>query len=114
MQASELRIGNLVNRVYDSPRDPKDLEEIVVGAINRITKTHLCVDDCIRSIEDLKAIPLTEEWLLRLNPDKLLFTKDKFGILIWVNGDKLYIKYVHQLQNIYFALTQKELIIKTK
>ncbi len=70
--------------------------------------------------KDLSPIPLTEEWLLKFG------FKQKNGIKCWVNEDveicfetlanyyRLYprtnkIKYVHQLQNLYFALTGSEL-----
>jgi len=67
-----------------------------------------------------KPIPLTEEWLLKFgfevinksfyhyNKKPILdYTKDlnnDWYILI-NDGEKVYLKYVHQLQNLYFALT---------
>ncbi len=71
-------------------------------------------------MEDIEPIPLTEKWLLDFGFKK--FGKDTFylgkvkihhrkrGFVI----AKRYadINYVHQLQNLYFALTKKELTIK--
>ena len=76
-------------------------------------------------------IPLTEEWLLKFRFKKFTgenssFDKGKLSVCLTslLNGEKgrtyfnswavleYYPKYVHQLQNLYFALTGEELIIK--
>jgi hypothetical protein len=118
MKANELRIGNYYNQN---------------GAISQVTPN---------TIEEVweaqrtwcKPIPLTEEWLLRFgfklvssyNKEKMVFllqfglSKDSFtfesncGELMYFryNGNYVNIKYVHQLQNIYFALKNEELTIK--
>jgi hypothetical protein len=117
MKANELRIGNFV---YDIHRG------IVVDV-------HLNV---LRSIKTNKTclyqpIPLTEDWLLkfgfellcRKSPDgykDTIFSMQKpywtlmqldkgWGVQFW-QGNKL--EYVHQLQNLYFALTGEELEMK--
>lgn len=77
-------------------------------------------------------IPLTEEWMLKFgfeNSYRSDFTvtmqhatNDKFGIKINVStgmslvylGIPIRIEFVHQLQNLYFALTGEELTIKEK
>jgi hypothetical protein len=76
-----------------------------------------------------KPIELTEEWLLKLGLEKIgiwTFSLNLVGNLDliyylgekgWSIGLKSYsdfsnLKYVHQLQNLYFALTGEELIIK--
>ena len=80
-------------------------------------------------IEYIKPIPLTEKWLLdfgfKVKGD--FYDKGQLSILLanlkdnHPNGRVYYNslaivqsqpKYVHQLQNLYFALTQKELILK--
>jgi len=78
---------------------------------------------------DIKAdpIPLNEEWLLKLgfrhaytsvHEGISIYNKDLFSIeyhqdTLWINGNKVnHIKHVHQLQNLYFCLTGKELEIK--
>jgi hypothetical protein len=84
---------------------------------------------------DLKPIPLTEEWLFKFgfylrdgfsNTFKLNVEKHKYdcseitysekeGLFRFSNGQQKgttlipHIKYVHQLQNLYFALTGEEL-----
>ena len=79
----------------------------------------------------IKPIPLTEEWLLKFgwgqsdehelcdNSNDVLFYYDYHFERFWIELDDSFttnsicynmnIKYVHQLQNLYFALTGKEL-----
>jgi hypothetical protein len=72
----------------------------------------------------LSGVTLTEEILLKCGFDKLLsiFKKDDFKIgldgndfllseitVVFENKIKFKIQYLHQLQNLYFALTGKEL-----
>ena len=116
MKAAELRIGNYVytdNEYIIKSYSPD-------GLFNILTK-----------IENYKPIPLTEEWLLKFGFEDLdTYLKLDFGklsLVYYVDGEKLYlfidngeecgsfhlkhIKSVHQLQNLYFALTGKELTI---
>jgi hypothetical protein len=87
---------------------------------------------------ECEPIPITEEWLINFNFEKdgddyiiehpkdivkYVLTENVLGKGLWILGvdqfyDKDYkyfswgIKYVHQLQNLYFALTGEELILK--
>jgi hypothetical protein len=116
MKANELRIGNLVL----SKGVPVQIEEIMWETVRH------CFGEF--PIDYVEPIPLTEEWLLKFGFEIKL---DNFnwnaGIGINEIGDfKLAlrhtdnfgwfyksrctpIKYVHQLQNLYFALTGEEL-----
>ena len=70
--------------------------------------------------DDVKPIPLTEEWLERFG----FVYKNGYGYKFkygWISRKDKYwsyyslmikIYYVHQLQNLYFALTAEELTIK--
>lgn len=79
----------------------------------------------------LNPIPLTEEILLKLGFEKLTSKKDGFladtytckkgtSFIVYFDGVRLSVsfwqgnekKYVHQLQNLYFALTGEELTFK--
>ena len=53
-------------------------------------------------------IPLTEEILLKCDEIDWLL-KDELGYFVLLNNKKVYIKFVHLLQNIYFCIEQKEL-----
>lgn len=120
MKASELRIGNLV--------DTKEHKSIVISSINSI------IDEIgyvwnnhnfgYYQLKTFQPIPLTEQWLLRFG-----FVKqhERFYVLNdWVveyrEGTKLFnfateeyidiiVKYVHQLQNLFFVLTGEELTL---
>jgi hypothetical protein len=121
MKANELRIGNLVDL---GNRIAKVIEiNHLICVVVDLEETQ----DTIEDYERVKGIPLTEEWLLKFG-----FTdEDDYlelqiheslsiiyvgylaliidGVIIQVNNtnsDK-----VHQLQNLYFALTGEELIL---
>ena len=110
MKANELRIGNYV--LQD--------DEFISGITsNSIHKFDL-------ELIKLEPIPITSEWCEKFGyydvNAPINFIKDEMTIdahTLWnCNGmfidDKngVYVKYVHQLQNLYFALYQKELTIK--
>lgn len=113
MKGSELRIGNLFIEEYSS----KIIEVIGLEKI-KITFSGLFLDKW-----QAKPIPLTEEWLVKFGFVKHkttdiypTFAKQMFnwndGILYIIGyGFMNHIKHVHQLQNLYFALTGEELII---
>lgn len=124
MKAQELRIGNLVKQgeIVDLNRE-HDGESII-----RIVNEDMC--PFYISINKLKPIPLTKEWLLKFRFKKsvedfyyiktgrknmtleiclseqrtILFNKRLNEYIELKN-----IEYVHQLQNLYFALTGKEI-----
>jgi hypothetical protein len=128
MNANELRIGNKALLT--------DINEIciITSISNKYIgyETKSRIGECIPSC--LNPIPLTEEWLLKfgfekddvfnkiftylrlhdLCINKLSFRKSE-GFICY-DGFKYrtllkHIQYVHQLQNLYFALTGKELVI---
>lgn len=119
MEAIELRIGNIVRYefktmdIYESEYPIENGADIQVFMNNK---------------DVFSPITLTEEWLLRLGlrkqendnggPFYFSDTKYFFGIYgkrsgYYILGDNgIEINYVHQLQNIHFALTGEELTIK--
>lgn len=133
LNPSELRIGNIVWESSSFTPSPDDFEEIVVGAINGIDKVVLDNQNNIYSYDYLYPIPLTPEWLGRFG-----FTKQGDGSFYIQVGNTLYLEFdndlscsiipetwsgsavytfadishLHQLQNLYFALTGEELTIK--
>ena len=107
MKANELRIGNHI----------RYRNEIIEVQSTDILSAEL-------SPSDFSAIILTEEWLLKfgfkrfpwglvvgnlLFKDNLKCTELTFEV---GNGFRVEIKYIHQLQNLYFALTGEELTLK--
>jgi len=124
MEAQELRIGNWCN-IVKSPFE----NEIGEFQIEAITIHYFeCGDDLI-----LEPIPLTEEWLLKFGFVKekgyyvmgvhqsrfsglMKFKFDPLLQLVFSVGsykDITRVKYVHDLMNLYFALTGEELTIKS-
>lgn len=115
MKATELRIGNWVTGISGQNFQ-----------VSNVTIGHLDPD----MLDDLlfKPIQLTEEWLLKFgfisDPYNDTYIKGSFTLNcdktrgkleLWpdnVTGKIIYIKHVHQLQNIYFALTGEELQVK--
>jgi hypothetical protein len=112
MNANELRIGNLIQQ----------------GEIKNFWEkgVHVGFGKCY-GFNELNPIPLTEEWLLKFGFKHIkdnwynifsnentfnvyLFTDKRFRIEI-VNQSICVLNHVHQLQNLYFALTNKELKI---
>jgi hypothetical protein len=125
MEATELRIENLVNEEWWNSISGSYEYSLVI--INAIYKTHIrCQDDQAYNLDEITPILLTEEWLIKFgfdnkkqnnqfNIDEWRFHVEKpfqyDGFLLCdgfsVISDR--IKYVHQLQNLYYSLTETEL-----
>ena len=118
MKPNELRIGNYVYGFGTNP-----------GIVDELHKSHLCIawdnGTVTYSYDELKPISLTEDWLKKFGFRNTVlngWTKKRFPIFELINNvlyppdyllsTFIVIKYVHQLQNLYFALTEKELILK--
>ena len=117
IQANELRIGNYV---YAFGVLLQVLPEHILNLYQIEVVKKVCID--------LTPIPLTEDWLIKFGINLgVWFYDDSF--LISKKDDDTYqiyvqnapqtqricfaeFKYVHQLQNLYFALTGKELTFK--
>jgi hypothetical protein len=118
MKSSELRIGNITS----------------MGVVCSIEDNFFRVldsegDTFKNTWADIQPIPLTEEWLLKFGFIKKngygFIKKDLAGNIFYSVETKehfmfqyhdlrIKIKHVHQLQNIYFALTGEELIFKSE
>lgn len=135
VEANELRVGNLVHR-NDYVSDLFQIRSISQDRIHAINVVEIDVvnntiysSDC--TLSELEPIPLTEEWLLKFGfsvSDQpswnvyeigewfiLLMEKRDTKIILGALADNIpdvEIKFVHQLQNLYFALTGAELPIK--
>ena len=128
MDSRELRQGNYVLQTNNVDYDDHD-NDFLPDNILTVGK-HLFTYDH----KDIKPIPLTEEWLLNLgfelNKNKnyinyIIIVEDYYHSVEWdkqetkfrYSDDKSnawcytirHIEYLHQLQNLYFALTNKEL-----
>jgi len=111
IKANELRIGNLVFEGFDVYE---------VTSITRSGQLRLfsAKENHSSGTSKIKPIPLTEEWLVRFGFKKHYdneFLLGNYSIrygLLYYNGYRCHeigINSVHQLQNLYFALTGQEL-----
>jgi hypothetical protein len=114
MKATELRIGNWV----DQPNEGVAKVTSILNNLQIRTETGYVDKYC-------KPIPLTEEWLLKFGFKWKNFAfrdgtftvryQKEFYVYLSVEGVRpiqIKLDYVHQLQNLYFALTGEELDIK--
>jgi len=104
----ELRLGNCVIRHLYEP------DRIITDHQINMEDFYWFLEsggDAEYWIDNFHPIPLTEEWLLRFNMYRIGMNK------LHVINSSLYLecayelKYVHQLQNLYFALIGKELTL---
>ncbi len=125
MEAKELRIGNKVLNVKGEVDSIKEIWEknndyavVLENEHNAYYLTH-------KGGELIKPIPLTEKWLLKFGFESydveykyasrwLNIEKSENGYVKLADDyfiDSFEFKHVHQLQNLYFALSNEELIL---
>lgn len=124
MKSNELRIGNMV--IYEKTN------HIVTGiygelVMSRWIKQPENEPDYSCNIAEISPIPLTEEWLVKMGfeTDKIVWWNGLMSVAEYKEGffylptSQIHlirgqrINYVHQLMNLYFALTGKELVTET-
>lgn len=133
MDENELRIGNLVYR-KDIGSGENRIEAIIEIGSKATVSGPIKV---ITNYDNLLGIPITQEWLVKMGFEKAYddgvydIGNTRIVRIIWaeeepewkikriLGSDLTYymhnmpaIKYVHQLQNLYFTLTGQELTIK--
>lgn len=131
MKASELRIGNLIQA-----RGGAGIVRAIFG-IDVLLTDQITDEEWQPEVENCTGIPLTEEWLIKfgfersdsINKSPSFFFKYVGGSelhinpengVVWIErrenvfkfNNPVLIEYVHQLQNLYFALTGEELTVK--
>ena len=118
MEVKELRIGNYVkDYYYDTTIEVSIKTLIVIEELTKPTSEFQC---------PIVPIPLTEEWLLmfgfklhKMEFKNRYFIGEEFSIDYNIVHKSFYfnigyeygvnMKYIHQLQNLYYALTGQEL-----
>ncbi len=116
MDAKELRINNWFTRIHGKGHTDMQIDLDVLAQI--------LSDDRNIAFDDFEPIPLTENWFrdfgfkeLGINWEKGMYIIDEKGGTIGTyriffyksNSPMREFQHVHQLQNLYFALTDKEL-----
>ena len=116
MKATELRIGNYINEVFI-------VDGIMKGTVyGSSTERHQITS---YRYSQIKPIQLTEQWFKDFGfeqfssyklynkgffqVDKTAKEQDESGYWFFINSYPVNVVYVHQLQNLYFALTGREL-----
>jgi hypothetical protein len=112
MKANELRLGNLFIEEHSDK-----IIEVIGLEKNKIIFSGMFLDKW-----QAKPIPLTEEWLLKfgfsIHEDGYITCPNGYQWILHLDNEfefealNIIVVYVHQLQNLYFALTNKELTIK--
>lgn len=98
MNANELRIGNLFIDKYSKQ---------VISVLELLRSGNIVFDFECFGLWEAEPILITEEWLL-----KFRFNNDHWATewILYKMPNPTGLKYVHQLQNLYFALTGEELV----
>ena len=134
MESKELRIGNYVNVNNDLRSESGYYHEINQINQDSCNVSLLGIDyDYGQLYKFIEPIPLTEEWLLKFGYVKfkensvysslslvvdnvlsytILLEHENNTVTMPNKYKKIILKHVHQLQNLYFALTNKELTTK--
>ena len=135
MNANELRVGNLANTSEMSGYNYQICRQGIIRTINNdscnITPIKYSSPVVTVKFKNIEPIPLTEEWLLKFGFERfeneyyhsykeveicVQFYPFSVGLCRrndWAFLDRYeHIQYVHQLQNLYFALTGNELELK--
>ena len=122
LSAKDLRIGNLIYNI----KNEFEKRQIIVSGI---TNTMIACKQIVTEHKFFEPIPLSEEWLLKAGFNKqslsgihncfVIKRKNNYHFTLYesensynINNRMLEvdIKYVHQLQNLYLALTGEELV----
>jgi len=117
MKITELRIENYIHDYYNQD---------VIVSIDVLVRVQKCYDKREKFQDIYSPIPLTEDWLKKFGFKQMReseYTFDTYelnDVKLWQKTNyefffeysHIEIKYVHSLQNLYFALTEKELTFK--
>jgi hypothetical protein len=126
MEANELRRKNLVH--HENDHIYWEVTSITISTVDLTIDDHQGdISVCFVPYKDISPIPLTEKWFIKFGFDrdcsgifyhdklmKLYFEKpyeeaSHFLVKSSWDGELTSVKYVHQLQNLFFALTGEEL-----
>ena len=125
---NELRINNYVyyNNEYNELGVITEIKTSLIPKINYVGINNRV--DIYYQTKNINPILLSEKWLLNFNFEKkennwkvldLIYFKFSWerlaGLTLTIDGNSIYlsnIKYIHQLQNLYFALSGEELTLK--
>ena len=121
MKVEELMIGNYISDIHASESSYWQVKQL-------LGKVCYYGDYYSEEYENLKPIPLTEEWLVRFGFENCIngwwSENELFNVKFIDNDIEIYlsgsdndlaykkIKYVHQIQNLYYIIIGEHLTIK--
>jgi hypothetical protein len=108
IKANELRLGNITKYGVIMPNDILNIYQMAQADVNPV---------------EYEPIQLTEEWLIKFGFENngqgiydlkgwLPYLRKRKNNYQVYNVADCFIEYVHELQNLYFALTGEELVIR--
>lgn len=100
MKANELRTGNLFMDKYSKQ---------VIPVLEILRSGIIVFDFECMGIWQAEPIPITEKWLSKIKTTVAIKMSPNEGV-VFFNSNYSHVIYVHQLQNLFFALTYEELI----
>jgi hypothetical protein len=129
IKPEELRIGNYITDIWADQIDEKGNKKAYQVIKFTDKKAWYYKGNYSAEIKNIRPVKLTEEWLLKfgfkksiydgaffihLNNDHLFYIDIEKNIYGSIDNNeyKINLSYVHQLQNLYFDLTGKELTLK--
>lgn len=122
METNEFRLGNIVTRTYWNPEPKNERYCFESCTITFISGSNINISPIGKKVKfriakkNITPMQLTEEWLKKLgfkpfqkdwSIKGLIVHSRKRGFIVRKSIPQL--EYVHELQNLYFALTGKEL-----
>lgn len=120
IQAKELRIGNWVT-IEDREKEVTIIEPYKVG-LGNYGIGRAAISASFYNYSEIQPIPLNEEWLLkteanhengRFHFEHFTIRKNEFTseweVFFSYDGNQIAIKFLHELQNLFFAFHKKEL-----
>lgn len=120
MEAKNLRIGNFVSDANAS--------DSFFAKVRRLDYSRCYYGQFHSAYSDLKPIPITEDWLIKFGFDLVVKEGNQGEFRVYQLNEITYNtnhgwwwrhqlavqpKYIHELQNLFFALTGTELELKT-
>jgi hypothetical protein len=119
MEAKNLRIGNFVSDVNASGS--------FFAKVKKLDYSRCYYGQFHSAYSDLKPIPITEEWLIKFGFDLVIKEGNQGEFRVyqlneityntnhgwwWMHQLTVQPKYIHELQNLFFAITDTELELK--
>lgn len=122
IKANELRIGNWIWEGFETPVQVTEIDNVIVhwatGFMTLVgAKPIPLTPEVLEKCDGVRIKPGIEWWIeyepdVFLSFDRNMILTHAYDTVEYVKHEYPHIKYLHQLQNLYFALTGTELTYK--